>query len=122
VARSEAEELWGEASEGAVEEAVWASSEMAGRLATRAVVDCLRSARHPPFHVWSHEALVERIRNHASYPGHCGATLVKAVGLFVEGNDQARSMKAERQGQADILRDIIGNPFRPVSIDPAWLA
>jgi hypothetical protein len=24
--------------------------------------------------------------------------------------------------QADLLRDIIGNPFRPVAVDPSWLA
>jgi hypothetical protein len=28
---------------------------------------------------------------------------------------------AERAHQADILRCIFGNPFRPVTIDPAWL-
>src|SRR5262249_49758118 len=27
----------------------------------------------------------------------------------------------ERQVQADILREIFGNPFRPPAIDPAWL-
>jgi hypothetical protein len=25
-----------------------------------------------------------------------------------------------QQGQAQLLRDLIGNPFRPVTIDPAW--
>lgn len=28
----------------------------------------------------------------------------------------------ERKEQAVLLRDIFGNPFRPVAIDPAWLA
>ncbi|HEY7330950.1 MAG TPA: hypothetical protein VH592_25155 [Gemmataceae bacterium] len=27
----------------------------------------------------------------------------------------------ENKGQTDLLREIIGNPFRPVSLDPAWL-
>jgi hypothetical protein len=27
----------------------------------------------------------------------------------------------EKSLQADLLREIIGNPFRPVTIDPAWL-
>ena len=29
---------------------------------------------------------------------------------------------AERAAQAALLRDIYGNPFRPVALDPAWLA
>jgi hypothetical protein len=32
---------------------------------------------------------------------------------------QARA--AEKHAQAKVLRDIFGNPFRPVSFDPAWL-
>jgi hypothetical protein len=28
---------------------------------------------------------------------------------------------AEQREQANLLRDIIGNPFRPVTLDPAWL-
>src|SRR5437868_6381671 len=28
---------------------------------------------------------------------------------------------AERRAQCALLRDIFGNPFRPVTVDPAWL-
>jgi hypothetical protein len=28
----------------------------------------------------------------------------------------------ERSRQADLLRDLFGNPFRPVELDPGWLA
>jgi len=28
--------------------------------------------------------------------------------------------KAERAAQIQLLRDILGNPFRPVTVDPAW--
>jgi hypothetical protein len=28
---------------------------------------------------------------------------------------------AEQRQQIDLLRDVLGNPFRPVAIDPAWL-
>src|SRR5262249_12732963 len=31
------------------------------------------------------------------------------------------SWHAERAVQAGLLRDILGNPFRPVTLDPAWL-
>jgi hypothetical protein len=30
--------------------------------------------------------------------------------------------KAERALQCDLLRDIIGNPFRPLAVEPSWLA
>jgi hypothetical protein len=29
--------------------------------------------------------------------------------------------RAEGAGQCDLLRDIFGNPFRPIAINPAWL-
>jgi hypothetical protein len=32
------------------------------------------------------------------------------------------SGKGQRPAQAALLRDIFGNPFRPVSLNPAWLA
>jgi hypothetical protein len=31
------------------------------------------------------------------------------------------AVAAEWQGQVDLIRDLFGNPFRPVSPDPAWL-
>jgi hypothetical protein len=30
------------------------------------------------------------------------------------------SRRAEERAQTDVLRDIFGNPFRPVALDPAW--
>jgi hypothetical protein len=33
-----------------------------------------------------------------------------------------RAQKVERRWQAQLLRDIVGNPFLPVSLPPAWLA
>jgi hypothetical protein len=48
------------------------------------------------------------------------------VGLDAAGeaafNDYAPRILAERRLQADFLRCIFGNPFRPVTVDPAWLA
>jgi hypothetical protein len=32
-----------------------------------------------------------------------------------------RAKKAEKVTQATLLRDIFGNPFRPVAVDPVWL-
>ena len=36
--------------------------------------------------------------------------------------DGAWPAGAAEAGQAGLLRDLFGNPFRPVAIDPAWLA
>jgi hypothetical protein len=30
------------------------------------------------------------------------------------------AFKAEKAAQAELLRDVFGNPFRPVTVDPAW--
>jgi hypothetical protein len=35
--------------------------------------------------------------------------------------DGAWPAGAAEAGQADLLRDLFGNPFRPLSIDPSWL-
>ncbi len=37
---------------------------------------------------------------------------------FVAGTDWEK----ERQWQAAVLHDLVGNPFRPPALDPAWLA
>jgi hypothetical protein len=36
-----------------------------------------------------------------------------------DGHITARA--AEQRAQADLLREVFGNPFRPVALDPAWL-
>ena len=51
----------------------------------------------------------------------------RAPGDFVHGDDEetdlawVAAVRSEEGAQADLLRDIIGNLFRPVSLDPAWL-
>lgn len=46
--------------------------------------------------------------------------------LMVTGAIWRESAPAERgprqRHQADLLRDLVGNPFRPVPLDPAWVA
>jgi hypothetical protein len=32
-----------------------------------------------------------------------------------------RAEAAEKARQADLIREVLGNPFRPVAISPAWL-
>jgi hypothetical protein len=38
------------------------------------------------------------------------------------GKDFNGRRDAEWRKQADLLREIVGNPFRPVALDPAWVA
>jgi hypothetical protein len=46
-----------------------------------------------------------------------------AVHQNLEGEDAGRRLiEAEYAHQAGLLRDIVGNPFRPSAVDPTWLA
>ena len=42
----------------------------------------------------------------------------ESIGLAAE--QEAEAIDGERNAQAGWLRDIFGNPFRPVSFDPSW--
>src|SRR5262249_6311851 len=69
----------------------------------------------------------------ASLPGelrteinHVPGLAADAVGLALAGrdyeHDQAEKGAAgERAVQADLCRDVFGNPFCPVTVDPRWL-
>lgn len=39
---------------------------------------------------------------------------------FLSRADENHGREAEAEGQADLLRDIFGDPFRPVVYDPEW--
>lgn len=39
----------------------------------------------------------------------------------LQAGDAAEDQKAERAAQAELLRDVFGNPFRRATIDSAWL-
>jgi len=52
-------------------------------------------------------------------PEHPGSAVSDQFELAATVADTAD--KRERNAQAHLLRDILGNPFRPVTIDPAWL-
>jgi hypothetical protein len=52
-----------------------------------------------------HQSLVTKVRDALAFRGH------------IRGRADLESLLA---GMADALRDIFGNPFRPVAFDPAW--
>src|SRR5262249_59387772 len=45
-----------------------------------------------------------------------------AAGFAEDAIPDSRPWRLRRREQALILRDIFGNPFRPVAVDPRWLA
>jgi hypothetical protein len=49
------------------------------------------------------------------------ALAAEAVGASHPGRRGLTAYAEEREVQVRLLRDIYGNPFRPVSLDPAWL-
>jgi hypothetical protein len=86
----------------------------AARSAAEGVLEGWRTVGAPlerPFH--THAALVV-----ADVPIDplrlCGPGSVTAMSVY-------RARAARRAGQRAMLRDILGNPFRPVTLDPSWL-
>jgi hypothetical protein len=48
---------------------------------------------------------------------YCGFS----VEVDTNGAAHSQAFRTERQSQAEMLRDIVGNPFRPVAVDASWL-
>src|SRR5262249_9295650 len=55
---------------------------------------------------------------HLTPPGSAVAVALRAATSVPEGAGR----EAERASQAALVRCVFGNPFRPVLVDPAWLA
>ena len=56
-----------------------------------------------------------------SYVASVGSDLAAyTIGVLAEQEDVFATMDVERAKQTAILRDIFGNPFRPVTFAPAW--
>jgi hypothetical protein len=54
--------------------------------------------------------------NNLVFTAGCVASLLTSLA----GNDWRRAYKSELSYQLTLLRDIFGNPFRPVAFDPRW--
>jgi hypothetical protein len=62
--------------------------------------------------------------NVARFLLHPSAAEVKTAAVrasIARAESGATTREAEDRGQFELLRDIFGNPFRPVSVSPAWL-
>ena len=60
----------------------------------------------------------------AQYAAIADVVFCTWVSDTVEGEQEkpipTQELEAARRANADLVRDIFGNPFRPVSLDPAW--
>lgn len=53
---------------------------------------------------------------------HASSCAVVAVGGWTGDQAEMIARQAEQAAQSDLLRDVFGNPFRPVALDPSRLA
>ena len=72
------------------------------------------ACHHPPFAAGGGVATARALR--VAYDCHGGNPEAQPDPEFL------RAYAAERTRQAALLRDFVGNPFRPIFLDPAWLA
>ena len=66
-----------------------------------------------------HETPVTAARDAADYALSAVSFTRHVLRAAIRPSD-AKERAAVRQRQCDLLRDIFGNPFRPVALDPAW--
>lgn len=70
----------------------------------------------------AHEARPFSIRGHGDpdeAAGWCCGRMPEH--LFFVTMQSGRRQTLVAQAQADLLRDVVGNPFRPLTLDPSWL-
>ena len=60
----------------------------------------------------------------AEPPGDGNVLQLAARAVAAAGTEQTRerALRGEAAAQAILVRDVVGNPFRPEAMDPAWLA
>ncbi|HYT88659.1 MAG TPA: hypothetical protein VEL76_08120 [Gemmataceae bacterium] len=59
----------------------------------------------------------QRVQQYRGGAEQCASSAARAVAV-----DGSSSGAEERAAQAALLRDVVGNPFQPVVVDPTWLA
>ena len=78
----------------------------------------VRDALEPRYYGSIAAHAVTEVREHQLFALHATACVAIATEEGVDGT--ADAVDTERAAQAALLRDIFGNPFRPVTPDPAW--
>jgi len=103
------------------ENAVWECESLEARIVARAIADVLKDSRPLPFHMPCYEDMRERVTRYVDYPINTMNAIVRSLRLGSLEKDPDKAVALESKHQCHFLRDIFGNPFRPVTIDPAWL-
>jgi hypothetical protein len=113
--------IWHLIPNGACRKAVETSERYADALVQRAELETARAIiggrptrRLPGGQMSGRTAAFRAAIASAEDAAHAAARAARATG------QQAKEI--ERRGQSDLLRCVFGNPFRPASIDPSWLA
>ncbi len=123
--------LWHLLTDERLEEAVRTAELVVDGLCDEEALGFARAAvlRVPTGHAAWLPACVDGIRwliiRHPSYPRdamECAAFARSAAARYARsGKSQTTIEAAEQEAQAQLLRDIVGNPFEPVWTDPVWL-
>lgn len=80
---------------------------------------------------WAATRAAARAANLDAYSAATGASFTAALAAApwrflkdgkVDSHGDLAAKQAALRRQADLLREVVGNPFRPVAFDPAWLA
>ena len=90
--------------------------------ARKLIEEALRSpsAGYGPF---APRAALQRGKPHVrAQEASVWAARLPAIQVSTNGvNGDQKTFEGERRAQCELFRDIFGNPFRPISLDPAWL-
>jgi hypothetical protein len=57
----------------------------------------------------------------AAAPAHAGNTFLPPAAPYLAGPVGDAALAADRAQQAVFLREVVGNPFQPKTVDPSWL-
>lgn len=117
-----AHRLWDHLSDARSRHAVELSEEFADGLVTKTVLDEVeRNARQAWYEIATNR--IDSPAEHAAAGAFMSANttgIFQRLGIVWRFAHAAADRLAEKAIQTAILRDIFGNPFRPITVDPRW--
>jgi hypothetical protein len=101
--------LWGD----------WDSAIVSSEHASGIVADCVARSDSVNYVAWT-AAFEQGLQANLAVAEAIRGADNSVTNGFVEKREDARA--SEQKMQSNLLRDIFGNPFRPVTLDPRWLS